>query len=497
MGEFYDASEVDVTVAAERNLVWMAFPRQVLVDRRDDRGAAFSFADSDVAGRDPQNEYCEWHVTRNAAGKITKVVFVTESPEYWERLWADERATVVSLYQTLVSPAVVEADLPVGGPGSAYNKFNPWNTTGGIVHLIQSINTLSAALGLAQGSIHTVTARDNYETMPPGLRTSVDPRVKFDIGALARKPLSITLREPIGLYMTGYDEPGGQNRMAHQWKLLAHRARFTRTDLAARVSGAARGGVRCRRYPDRRPAHRMGRADRRTRDGNNRRHGRSERTMKAKKRTKRVVTTKAGRDRADTLKPLEIAIDSPALTTKFSGVLHQLGKFEPKLPKHILIPALAGDPGAEIPGAEPEPVYGLKARANIQGNTIPGFNKDHQHFLFFRLGNIRRAKSWLRWIAPFISSMEEVLAWVRAFRAMRLRLALNRRCARRGSISRSPAARLSCWQARPMRRPSAIRVSDRAWPRAPPTWAIRRGVRSLAIGVNGSWVVRRTKRTFW
>jgi len=208
VGEFYDASEVDVSVAAERHLVWMAFPRQVLVDRRDDRRAAFSFADGDVAGRDPQNEYCEWYVTRNAARKITKVVFVTESPEYWQRLWVDERAAVVSLYQTLVSPAVVEADLRVGGPGSAYNKFNQWNTTRGIVHLIQGINTLTDALGLAQGSIHTGTARDNYETVPPGLRTSVDPRVKFDIGALVRKPLSITLREPIGLYITGYDDTG-------------------------------------------------------------------------------------------------------------------------------------------------------------------------------------------------------------------------------------------------------------------------------------------------
>jgi hypothetical protein len=208
LGEFYDASEVDINVVAERSLVWMAFPRQVLVDRRDDRRAAFSFADSDVPGRDPQNEYCEWHVTRNAAGKITKVVFVTESPEYWEKLWTVERLTVVALYQNLVSPAVVEADLRVAGPGSAYNKFNHWNTTDGIMHLIQSINTLSAALGLAQDSIHTGMAHDNYETAPPGLRTSVDPRVKFDIGALARKPLSITLREPIGLYMTGYDDTG-------------------------------------------------------------------------------------------------------------------------------------------------------------------------------------------------------------------------------------------------------------------------------------------------
>ena len=208
IGEFYDASEVDVDVLAERSLVWMAFPRQVLVDRRDDRNAAFAFADGDVATRDPQNEYCEWHVTRNASGKITKVVFVTESPEYWHRLWDADRATVVRLYQDLVSPAIVEADLRVGGPGSAYNQFNPFNTAQGIVHLIQSINTLTAALGLAQGSIHTGPGRDNYETVPPGLRTSVDARVKFDIGALARKPLSISLREPIGLYITGYDDTG-------------------------------------------------------------------------------------------------------------------------------------------------------------------------------------------------------------------------------------------------------------------------------------------------
>jgi hypothetical protein len=207
-GEFYDASEVNVNVLAERSLVWMAFPRQVLVAHRDDRRAAFVKADGDVAQRDPQNEYCEWHVTRNAEDKITKVVFVTESPEYWEHLWAADRSRVVSLYQTLVDPAVTEADLRIGGPGSGYDKFNRFNTTNGIVHLIQSINTLSAALGLAQGSIHTGAARDNYETPPPSLRTSVDPRVICDIGSLARTGLSLTLREPIGLYITGYDDTG-------------------------------------------------------------------------------------------------------------------------------------------------------------------------------------------------------------------------------------------------------------------------------------------------
>lgn len=145
--------------------------------------------------------------------------------------------------------------------------------------------------------------------------------------------------------------------------------------------------------------------------------------MKAKKKKERKTAASAQTvAKAETIKPLEVAIDSRALSAKFTGVLDELGKFEPTLPKQILIPSLAGDPAAEIPGAEPEPIYGLKERANIQGNTIPGFNKDHQHFLFFRLGNLKKAKAWLRWIAPLISSMEEVLTWVRAFRAMRLRL---------------------------------------------------------------------------
>lgn len=145
--------------------------------------------------------------------------------------------------------------------------------------------------------------------------------------------------------------------------------------------------------------------------------------MKAKNNKKsRTVASKPVTTKPDAFEPLEIALNSVGVAAKFNGVLQELTELEPTFPKGILIPALTGDPAAEIPGAEPEPVYDLKARANIQGNTIPGFNKDHQHFLFFRLGNIRRAKAWLRWIAPLISSMEEVLAWVRAFRAMRRRL---------------------------------------------------------------------------
>src|SRR5688572_12550983 len=80
--------------------------------------------------------------------------------------------------------------------------------------------------------------------------------------------------------------------------------------------------------------------------------------------------------------PPELEIKEQIVQSKFLDVLAQFQKIEIKLPKGVLIPALTGDPGAEIPGAEAEPVYDLKARGRIQGNIIPGFNKDHQQFLF-------------------------------------------------------------------------------------------------------------------
>lgn len=222
-GEFYDASQTDVNIAGRHALVWMAFPRRVLMPRRDDRTAAFIEADrtpgGDVGNRFVQDEYCEWRVTRNPAGKITKVTFTTESPEYWEQLWAVDRGRVIELYHELVSPAVVEADLHLGG---VYQRRNRWNNADGIAHLMQGINTLRAALGLAEGSAVTPQtqftgvpppppplppASDNYE-MPDVANTSVDPRVTYDVAALVRKPLSVTLDEPIGLYITGYDDTG-------------------------------------------------------------------------------------------------------------------------------------------------------------------------------------------------------------------------------------------------------------------------------------------------
>ena len=201
-GQFYNPSRTSVDVIAEHSLAWMGFPRELMVSHRDNRLLAFQLADAGF-NRSGQEEYCEWRVSRNAAGKITKVVFVTEAPEYWSALWAADPARVLALYRTLVSPAVTAGDLVSGG---FYNGLNHWNTTDGIVHFIVGDNTLNAAVVEARGSVVT-NLRDNYESGP--LRaTNVDPRLILDVGVLARRGLMISLREPIGLYIAGYNDDG-------------------------------------------------------------------------------------------------------------------------------------------------------------------------------------------------------------------------------------------------------------------------------------------------
>jgi hypothetical protein len=58
-----------------------------------------------------QDEYCEWIATRDADGKITRVDFTCENPEYWFSLWRINPNRVFELYQQLVSPVVKLEDL--------------------------------------------------------------------------------------------------------------------------------------------------------------------------------------------------------------------------------------------------------------------------------------------------------------------------------------------------------------------------------------------------
>ncbi|TDN87787.1 Dyp-type peroxidase [Microbacterium sp. BK668] len=84
---------------------------------------------------------------------------------------------------------------------------------------------------------------------------------------------------------------------------------------------------------------------------------------------------------------------------------------------------LLGDGEPDVPtttDASAEPLFDAAAASDIQGNVIPGFNKDHQRFLFFTATDVDRARAWLRQLAGRLSSMQEVLDFRREFRRERL-----------------------------------------------------------------------------
>lgn len=200
-GRYVDPSTVDLVDAVERAYTWTGFPRPHLVgEHRDDRSAAL------LAGEDrhAQPEYLEWHVTRSA-GTITKVTFVTETPEYWSTLAQAEPDRVLALYRELVDPDVSRGDLfPAGG----YDPLNRWNTTDGIVHYVMRINSMRDLLGVSQEGEPTGRAKDNFEAVPYKRATAADARLNFDMWAMARPGRAISTANSPGIYVLDWDDSG-------------------------------------------------------------------------------------------------------------------------------------------------------------------------------------------------------------------------------------------------------------------------------------------------
>jgi hypothetical protein len=72
----------------------------------------------------------------------------------------------------------------------------------------------------------------------------------------------------------------------------------------------------------------------------------------------------------------------------------------------------------ECPESWAEPLLDI---AEIQGNSLVGFNKDHQAFLYFRITEPGVARRWLHDLAAQVATVEETLAYRRLFRAIRAR----------------------------------------------------------------------------
>jgi hypothetical protein len=240
----------------EQPVVWNAFPKD-LVRKLGFPGALrvadelvalsqLSSAARDLKGLCRQgSEYCEWRVTRNSkSGKIQKVVFTSEPPEYWramfggsisfsptqpESVFKGDPDIVLQLYKHFVSDKVKPDDLLAPEDMIAngfltpirkgeYNPFNKWNTTDGIVHLTHPSNSILAEINLAAAA--TILRKDNRNRIlvePEELiccagfgspNRNSDPTIGGIVNALARHGCRISLKDPIGVYIDHIDLAG-------------------------------------------------------------------------------------------------------------------------------------------------------------------------------------------------------------------------------------------------------------------------------------------------
>lgn len=199
-----------------------------------------------------QDEYCEWFVDR-VDGRIRRVVFTSEGPEYWRflahgsapffppqdpraDLFAGDLDLVTELYREHVDDAVRGRDLvwehdvqqlvgtnqageqvwvPYARKGS-YNPFNPWNTLHGAMHLTHPSNFLAAEIHLAGGA--SVPRMDQQGSVVSGSHQLIcnagfgnpnrasDPLIGKRVNDLTRRGLSVSIAEPVGLYIADMDE---------------------------------------------------------------------------------------------------------------------------------------------------------------------------------------------------------------------------------------------------------------------------------------------------
>ncbi|MGH2840049.1 MAG: hypothetical protein ACRDKY_04400 [Solirubrobacteraceae bacterium] len=208
--QFYDPTATDTgTDAALKTVTWPAYPATLLLDATSERGR-WQRADS---SRSVQDEYCEWSVQRGADGRIRRVVFTSEVPEYWEHLFAADPDRLTTLYSQMYGRDVALDELTARD--GSYRRDNALNrsTEGGIAHLIQNSNNLGAAVVLAATA--TVLRRDaagepvtnQQELVRCGRlgepNRNSDPQIAAAVNDLCAQGAQITLEDPPGLYIDG------------------------------------------------------------------------------------------------------------------------------------------------------------------------------------------------------------------------------------------------------------------------------------------------------
>jgi hypothetical protein len=228
--QFYNPSKLDVA-GTPAPISWPAFPQIIEIKYADDTEKMLQQGEL----RDNQDEYLEWAVvTEN--NKITKVMFTCEGPEYWRFIATRDKNLLVKLYSDIAGQAVPPTDLYTSG--GAYVPRNRWNSRYA-VHLVQDNNTLDAEINIAASATvlrrhdgnDPVTDADeliNCSGFGQAERHS-DPHIGDVVNQKARQGCSITLQDPIALYLEslphptddlGIRKPGGGVVGPEYWTLV-------------------------------------------------------------------------------------------------------------------------------------------------------------------------------------------------------------------------------------------------------------------------------------
>ncbi|XP_033626720.1 uncharacterized protein LOC117289624 isoform X2 [Asterias rubens] len=218
---------------ATAKATWNGFPRRLEQDHPNDyleiadKHDGWPHDGPEYTKARNQDEYLEWYVYKNAQGKITRVDFTCEGPEYWDLLFQWEPETCLALYQQYISADVKMEDLyTVNDEGKKeYNSYNKWNTTDGCMHLNCPPNSLSAEIRLAGDASIIRQKNDQIITDSQELincskygrpdRNS-DPKIGSVCNTLCREGKRITVGNPVCLFIAnvkngGWRTPDGED----------------------------------------------------------------------------------------------------------------------------------------------------------------------------------------------------------------------------------------------------------------------------------------------
>jgi hypothetical protein len=265
-------------------VTWSGYPREIEIRERDaartgtrpegplDTGYAeqtlFTSGGNEVRlAYRAQDEYLEWHVEHDESGRMRRITFVCEPPDYWScfadgypapyfglvkarrpaRTPAGRLHDVVAYYNAHVGPAVTAQDLVfrenlfLDPDGKAlafregdYNPWNAWNTRHGIVHMSHPANTVYQAIQIAGDSSLLRTDRMGRLLHGAksllccgaygGINRSSDPAIGAAVNELVHAGYHVTMADPVGVYIShleddGWTKPDGEPLPPTFWRV--------------------------------------------------------------------------------------------------------------------------------------------------------------------------------------------------------------------------------------------------------------------------------------